>query len=119
MTDKSFTLTIPATPPSGNQYTRLHWRERDKLTVQWGLLVGSSIQGKAWFGRAKVEAVFYFKESRTRDIPNFMVTLDKLIIDHLKGRIIPDDNSDILPEWTVRFEVDKASPRTEVTLTAM
>ena len=116
---KKFTLVIPATPLSGNQYTRLHWRERDKLTTAWGFLVGSSIHGKAWFDRASVEAVFYFKESRTRDIPNFMVTLDKLIIDHLKGRIIPDDNSDVLPEWTVRFEVDKASPRTVVTLTAM
>jgi hypothetical protein len=100
----------------------MHYHAQDDLVNDWAPLVSAAVgvAGKAWFDRARVEAVMYFKSNRRRDVPNYLVTLDKLIIDHLKGRVIPDDNSEVLPEYSLRFVVDKREkPRTVVTLIAL
>ena len=119
----TWSLVIPAVPPSGNPFARMHWRDRDELVDKWGLVVSNAIQragDKPSFTRAHFEATLYFEASRKRDIPNFLTTLDKLVIDHVvKAGILPDDNSDVIPEFTVRFEIDESNPRTEITLTAL
>jgi hypothetical protein len=116
-----YTITIPHTPPSGNTWNRMHYHDQDDLVKAWAPVVSAAVgvAGKAWFDRARVEAVMYFKSNRRRDVPNYLLTLDKLIIDHFKGRIIPDDNSDVLPEYRLRFENDRKNPRTEVTLVSL
>ena len=117
-----YTLVISLVPPSGNTWNRMHYHAQDDLVNDWYPLVSAAVgkAGPAWFERARVEAVMYFKSNRRRDVPNYLVTLDKLIIDHLKKRVIPDDNSDVLPEFSLRFVIDPAkAPRTEVTLISL
>jgi len=118
MDPESWTLTIPVVPPSFNSLNRKHYHELDDLVKQWAPVVNAAcgVAGPAWFERARVEAVIYFKDRRRRDLPNFLSSLDKLVIDHLKGRVIPDDNSEVLPEYRLRFGVDRKNPRTELTL---
>ncbi len=113
---ETWTITIPATPPSANVWNRMHFHDQDDLVKDWAPVVNAAcgVAGRAWFERARVEIVMYFKDRRRRDLPNYLLTADKLIIDHLKGRVIPDDNSEVLPEYRLRFEVGE--PRTQVTL---
>jgi hypothetical protein len=119
MTDTStYCIVIPAVPPSGNVYSRLHWTKRMDLIAEWFYLVSIAHASQKWTGDVvRFEAVIYFKEKRRRDIANWITTLDKMCLDHIVSLgVIPDDDSEHVPEWRVRFEVDKDNPRTEVTL---
>lgn len=118
----TYSLVIPHVPVSGNKFWRKHWRDRQDMIGEWGLLVANAIQhsGQAQFNRFKVDATIYFKDNRVRDIPNFMTTVDKLILDHLTHqKIIPDDDSRHMPEITLRFALDRHNPRTEIVITEL
>jgi hypothetical protein len=114
----TYFLTIPHVPPSGNMYHRMHWREQQDLIGAWGLLVANAIQkaGRARFDQFRFSAVINFKDARMRDLPNYITTLDKLVLDNLTHQgVIVNDDSKHLKEIRLRFEIDP-DPRTEVTL---
>lgn len=116
----TFFLTIPRVPPSNNILLRLHWAKRKALIDEWhGDIYWLVLEaGRRVFDVARVEAVIYFAEKRRRDICNYMASVDKLVLDGLVyAGVLTDDDSIHLPEISVRFEIDKAKPRTEVRVT--
>lgn len=115
----TFFLDIPRVPPSNNVLLRLHWAQRKTLIDEWHSDVFWLVMetGREKFDVARVEAVIYFAEKRRRDICNFMASLDKLVLDELVAcKVLADDDSVHLPEISVRFDIDKDNPRTEVSV---
>ncbi len=118
----TFFLDIPRVPPSNNVLLRLHWAQRKTLIDEWhGDIYWLVLEaGRQHFHVATIVATIYFAENRRRDIANFMASLDKLCFDGLVyAGVLTDDDSIHLPEITVRFEIDKDRPRTEVVITAL
>ena len=118
----AFILDIPRIPISNNKLLRMHWAPRKQLIDEWhGDIFWLVLEaGKQTFDVARVEAVIYFANKRRRDICNFMASLDKLVLDELVAcKVLADDDSVHLPEISVRFDIDKANPRTEVRVTEL
>jgi hypothetical protein len=114
-----FTLSIPRVPPSNNILLRLHWAKRKALIDEWhGDIYWLVLEaGRQKFDVAKVEAVLYFAEKRRRDLANFCASIDKLCLDALVyAGVLADDDSEHLPELTVRFGIDAKNPRTVLSI---
>lgn len=112
-------LTLKGTPPSLNRFAGRQdvWSYRDaKKTwtdfVLWELRRTRQTPPEP-FERADVEICYHFPDSRRRDPDNYC---GKLLLDGLTagGVIVDDDFKHI--RLTVRGEVDRTRPRTEITV---
>ena len=96
----AYVLTLPALPPSLNEYTRWHWtkRKREKDAFQelvWGYLNELGNRCPREFDEVEIRAVLMFTEERRRDSDNFGAVLAKWVQDVLvRERVIPDDTAD-------------------------
>ena len=96
----AYSLIIPATPPSLNEYKRWHWarQERERLNWQamiWALLNQKGNKAPKGLEKVEVRAVLYFTTTRRRDSDNFGAVLAKWTQDCLVDYgMIPDDTAD-------------------------
>ena len=107
---------IPQLPPSLNRFAgRANVLEYRNLKKDWIDMVQ-----KLWIpkpekpiSRAVVTLEYYFKDHKRRDPDNYS---GKMILDGLtKARIIQDDSFHHI-DLQIRGRIDKACPRTEITI---
>jgi Holliday junction resolvase RusA-like endonuclease len=119
---KVYTITIPETPVSINALLRMHWAPRKKLIDRWHYMVWG-LCNEARISptkRCEIKAVIYFAQNRKRDLPNYIASLDKLVLDGLvRCGIIIDDDPLHINKFVVEFGVDKEKPRTEVSISSL
>ena len=99
--------------PSWNDfYSGGHWTKRKEAKDIAQQLVRAYIDPNAdmFPGRVDIFVTVYFK-SREQDSDNIC---DKLFIDALKGRVIPEDDKRFVRWAATRSEVDKKNPRVEI-----
>ncbi len=116
----TFILTIPMTPPSVNVYLRMFWADRERLKDTWHTAVWALANEARWepVEVASIVVTIFFRDSRKRDLANWISTSDKLIVDGLvRCGILPDDDPAHLKSLDVRIE--KGAPRTEILLTPL
>lgn len=119
---KSFTLIIPRVPVSQNSKEwRSHWpRARYKAEWErdaWALCKEQRIPIHQ---QVKLSAVIYFPDKRRRDLDNYHCLFKGVQDGIVDAGVIPADDVRYIPETpTLRFDCDKANPRTEVILTAV
>ncbi len=110
-------IELDWTPPSLNTYMRMHWSKRKKLNEDVAVLLYTEI------GRAEkpfvglVKATFQiFRAGRRFDSDNCVVAR-KIILDALKKLGWLQNDS---PKWVrsedLPCEIDRANPRTAITL---
>lgn len=114
-------------PLSKNKYIKLYWSKRDIYKEMIGWLIceqrikfmkSDEIDDIGEFAEnVKITFDIYFKTNRKRDIQNYLgggliAWLDSLV----DQQIILDDNSDCIGQPIVNFHIDKANPRTEITI---
>jgi len=112
-------LSIPYTPPSLNVWSRQHWsyRKRQVDEISGCLRWLAVVERLPCFARARVEVVYYFRDTRRRDPDNFT---PKTFLDGIRhAGLISDDNAAVLELPQARFEVDRQAPRTEVWITEL
>ena len=97
----------------------MHWAKRReyKESIHWlSYEQAFKYTGQPYQG-AKVTFDIYFKVNRRRDIQNYLgggliAWLDAMV----NLEIIKDDSSDCIGQPIVNFHIDKANPRTEITI---
>lgn len=113
-------ISLPGIPPSLNTVAgRQNVWEYRQLKQLWTEAVYACClgkrPGKPW-DKAAVEIVYYFPDKRRRDPDNYC---GKFLLDGLtEAGVIKDDNMFCIT-LTVRGEVDKKNPRTEIIITNM
>lgn len=116
----TWTITLHCPVPSGNKLKRMHWRDYHNLIGEWRhdvfyLCREAKIPKLA---RITVEVTIYFEKERVRDIPNYIFSLDKCLLDSLvTAEVIFDDNPSFVTDFKVNLAVDRKNPRVEVTIT--
>jgi len=97
----------------------MHWAKRKayKELMGWKIMVVASGIELSNIGRATVIFDIYFKTNRKRDIQNYLgggliAWLDELV----RQDFIMDDSYDCIGQPIVNFYIDKANPRTEITI---
>ena len=92
---KSWTLTIPAVPPSANVFMRWHWSRRHRLKSQWPVLVSYALARVAIpKARGKRRVRIVITRRRLIDPANLHLAVDKLLFDDLVSRgILLDDSA--------------------------
>lgn len=103
----------------------MHWSKRReyKELISWVIIGNAKIQcepnemSKNNYPLEKATITFniYFKIKRKRDIQNYLgggliAWLDALV----DARYIKDDNYDVIGQPSVKFNIDKDNPRTEI-----
>lgn len=107
-------IKVPAVPPSLNDWSRAHWRERYRLTGGWVALLRSATVGIGMVvGSARVTVVYSFKNRRRRDLDNLV---PKFIMDGLKGRVVADDDERYVGELVLRMENGAAEEQTTIVI---
>ena len=103
MTYLSF--TVLGVPSSLNDWTRKHWRTRNRERLQWAEKVGNVLlsqglrTGRPAF-RVPVRIIFtYHLKGRKRDVDNLV---PKHLIDGMCGYVFADDGPDYVQEVTQR-----------------
>lgn len=97
MTAGAYVCTIPALPPSLNEWSRMHWAYRRRLKDDfqqqlWAVLNEKGNRCPRGLERIEVRAVLTFPEKRRRDADNFGAVLWKWACDVLvREGVIPDD----------------------------
>lgn len=94
----TITLILPL-PPSMNAFNGNHWAQKRKVKLQWEeeAVVAWANAGRPKLPSATVRPIFIFKDRRRRDTHNYLGgTPMKGIIDGLVGRLICDDNHQVL-----------------------
>lgn len=113
-------LVIPGTPPSLNQWSRMHWAKAARIKKQWenDILWAFLAIGRTWkkdefpYQKAHVKVTYYFTTNRRRDADNLNL---KFILDGIvKAGIIKDDSTNIIGQPEVSWAVDKKNPRVEI-----
>ena len=112
-------LTINEVPISKNEYINMHWAKRKKYKewIEWLIFEKANLQELHTYQKAKVTFDIYFKTKRRRDVQNYVgggliSWLDALV----SLCIIADDCYDCIGQPMVNFYIDKANPRTEITI---
>lgn len=96
----TYACTIPAVPPSLNEYKRWHWarQERERKAWQemvWAVLNETGHRCPRGLEQVDVRAVLYFQTKRRRDSDNYGAVLAKWTQDVLvREGVIPDDTAD-------------------------
>jgi Holliday junction resolvase RusA-like endonuclease len=110
-------LVIPGTPPSLNQWSRMHWSRAARIKKQWEndiLYVFLSCKAKGAFPqqKAQIKVTYFFATNRRRDADNLNL---KFILDGIvKAGIIQDDSTKVIGQPVTAWEVDKHDPRVEI-----
>jgi crossover junction endodeoxyribonuclease RusA len=110
-------LIIRGTPPSLNQWSRMHWAKSARIKKQWEndiLYVFLSCKAKGNFPlqKAQVKVTYYFTTNRRRDADNLNL---KFLLDGIvKAGIIKDDSTNVIGQPETAWAVDKANPRVEI-----
>jgi len=100
----------------------MHWAKRRKYRniIGWAIYRAGNkpkVQERNLFKEANITFDIYFKVNRKRDIQNYLgggliAWLDVLV----DLKFIFDDSSDCIGQPIVNFYIDKANPRTEITI---
>jgi len=121
---KNRIITIPYVPISLNLQERIHWSKWHKEKQQWihdvFFLVNESGKGipkhlnHIWITKITI----YFDLIRSRDESNFEPIIIKPLLDALVyAKIIDNDTAQYVSRpGKVEIEIDRANPRTEITL---
>jgi Holliday junction resolvase RusA-like endonuclease len=115
-------LIISGTPPSLNQWSRMHWAKAAKIKKQWEndilytFLAESHCNRISFpYQKASVKIVYYFATNRRRDADNLNL---KFLLDGIvKAGIIKDDSTKVIGQPETAWEVDKKNPRVEIEIT--
>lgn len=102
-------FTIPAVPPSLNQWSRKHWSVRRREAEKWKLLVRHYAFGrmaKRWIDPAIVTLTFRLPRGGDAD------NRAKFVLDGLVGDVIKDDGPPHLVELRLRSERGKPAQTT-------
>ena len=94
-------ITIEGTPPSLNEWAKLHWSRQRELKTEWGWKVKAAVLTKRIrpaYKYAKITIILIFPQIRIRDVDNYA---PKFILDALvNSGVILDDRSDwVTVEW--------------------
>ena len=112
-----YKYTIPAIPPSMNVYKgrKTEWKYRqDKIDWEWLVWAASrnNLPPRPLRG-CTVEIRYFFATERRRDTNNYD---GQFITDGLvKAKVIEDDSHRHI-DLVIKFDYDKANPRTEITI---
>ncbi len=112
---------IPCELPSLNQIideSKSHWTRYHKLKKEYSTLVTilAKIRLRPVHGRVSLSFCWYCR-NRRKDPDNISSAGRKIILDGLvSAGILEDDGWKQVSSFTDNFEVDKNSPRVEVTL---
>lgn len=116
-------ITIMTKPISQNSDSwRSLWLRREyKKHLQleaWVLIKEAKVKSME---RVHLSAVAYFPDHRHRDLDNYHAPIFKAVQDALvDAGVIPADDTRHIPELPgLRFDYDKANPRTEITITEL
>lgn len=109
-------IIIPGTPPTTNTLYRRHGHiiymtkegKDYKEMCQWE--IKSKYKDKPRKEDVSVIIEFYFKDSKRRDLDNFL----KIILDSFTGFLWEDDSQII--ELVLRKFIDKKNPRVEISI---
>ena len=99
-------ITIPATPPSINQYQHWHWAKKRAIKAEWVRLIWgylneqgiyrNSLKGEC-FSHVHISSTITFTTNRRRDPQNYASTLYKFLDDALvQCGVIPDDTAEYI-----------------------
>jgi len=117
--NKEYTIEIPDVHPSLNTWTRMHFRERNKLKQQWHNMVSVCVMKANIPFIKKPVAVWIenFHNLKTVDLDNYT---PKFIMDPLRDIVLADDNVKFVKDLRITFEkCSKKERRTIVHLTEM
>ena len=97
----------------------MHWAKRKqyKEWIEWQIFEKANLHELHYFKKATVNFDIYFKVNRRRDVANYLgggliSWLDALV----SLCVIADDSYDCIGQPIVNFYIDKANPRTEITI---
>lgn len=112
--DGTLLITIPASMPSLNEWSRWHWAKQkrylDRLTQDLTMLVMAFRLPR--LEKARVEVIHYHRVRRRRDPDN---AVPKFLLDALRyAGVLADDNAGVLELPEPVFRVDRERWRTEV-----
>tara|TARA_R110000803_G_scaffold4759_2_gene15907 strand:- start:1667 stop:2038 length:372 start_codon:yes stop_codon:yes gene_type:complete len=114
------TLVLPGELPALNEILSAHWRryaavKRANTRMVWA----EAMAQKLTRINGAVDVVFlHYRPNRRKDPDNVAAGASKCILDGLiKAKILPDDGLKWISSLHHDFEIDKANPRIEVTLT--
>lgn len=112
-------IIINEVPLSKNVYMNMHWAKRKeyKEAINWLIYEKALKYGGDPYKKATVTFNIYFKTKRRRDVQNYIgggliAWLDALV----DRQIIADDCCECIGQPLVTFNIDKANPRTEITI---
>lgn len=115
-------IVIPRTPPSLNKYmgrgnTYAYRTEKQTWTdIVYALCRASAQRPQKPYTRAMVRIDYYFGDARRRDPDNYS---GKLLMDGLvKSGVLQDDDFAHICT-ALHAHIDRAAPRTEITITPM
>lgn len=106
-----YVMTIPAVPPSFNEFKRWPWQkqERERKAFQklvWAYLNEHGNRCPRDLQRVELRFAMTFKVARRRDSDNFGALLHKWTQDMLvRERVIPDDTHDRCTAYPPRIVV--------------
>lgn len=99
----------------GGKFQKAREKKKQKrLACQAAIDAG--IETGPW-GMATVGAVFYHAQNRRRDPDNFMAMLKSAYDGLVEAGLLVDDDWKHLKREEPQFEIDKLSPRVELTVT--
>ena len=113
-------FTIPCELPSLNQFLdagKAHWSRYAKLKKEYSTLISilARLQLKPVTGRVSMDFHWFCKDRR-RD-PDNVSSAKKFVLDGLTDAgILPDDSWRWVVGFSDHFEIDKNSPRVEITI---
>ena len=114
-------LPIPPRPLHANYTVATHGSRmaRHSATKRYRRLARDAVQAQEVQGwaTATARAVFYWPNARRRDVRNAEYALKAAYDGVVDAGLIPDDSSDHLAHQPTRFDVDRDTPRVEITLT--
>ena len=101
-------------PITRNKFDKAYFMSQAKTNNYWinNIIFASYNQRPSEpYKKARVKFTFYFKTIRKRDKQNY---LHKFLCDGLvRGKIIIDDNVDVIGLPEIEFEFDEKKPRTK------
>ena len=114
------TISLPGIPPSLNKMAgRQNVWEYRQAKQEWTMLVYAYCKAckgrpKEPWNKAAVEIVYYFPDKRRRDADNYC---GKFLLDGLTEAGVIVDDSMFHITLTIRGELDRKSPHTEIIVT--
>ena len=81
--------------------------------------VEEACEGVPWWEACRVEAEFFFRDSRRRDQDNAMGSIKAAYDGIVDAGLVNDDDYDQMKRGEPKFSVDKACPRIQLTITRL